>query len=181
MAGASASIIRATIMSVVFAAAYLLKREPDIYNSCALSALIILIIDPGQLFNVGCQLSFVSVVSIAFFYPKLKSLMRMEGKKPCYIRFFSEGALVSLSAWLGTAPLIGCYFKMFSPVTLIANIFIVPLAGLITLCGFTLLITAFIMPPIAPAFGSSAQALAAILLKTNALFLCLPGAYFELQ
>lgn len=180
MAGASTPVVRATVMSVVFMSAYLVKRQPDIYNSCALAALLILLVEPRQLFDVGAQLSFVSVISIVFFYPKIKALLRLGAVKPAWIRFFSEGFLVSLSAWIGTAGLVAYYFKILSPIAVIANIFIVPLATLITLCGFSLLAAALGLPLLAPAFAASAQVLVTLLIKVNAALLSLPGAYFYL-
>ena len=91
-----------------------------------------------------------------------------------------EGFLVSLSAWLGTLGLIAWYFKIFSPITVIANIFIVPLASLITLCGFTLVATAIFCPAIAPLFASTNELLVVLLLNINAFLLKIPGASFNL-
>jgi len=55
--GASTPVVRATVMAIMFITAFLLKREPDIYNSCGLAALFILGINPQQFFNIGFQLS----------------------------------------------------------------------------------------------------------------------------
>ena len=63
-AGASTPVVRATIMAIIFLCAYLFKRQPDIYNSLSLASLCILGVNPKQLFDVGFQLSFSSVISI---------------------------------------------------------------------------------------------------------------------
>lgn len=91
-----------------------------------------------------------------------------------------EGCLVSFSAWAGTAGLIAWYFKMFSPVTVMANLAIVPVASLITLCGFSLVISGFVFPAIAPCLGRSNELLVLILLSLNSFFIRLPGAHFRL-
>lgn len=176
MTGASTPVVRATIMGLVFLCAYLVKREPDIYHSCALAALFILSTNPNQLFDIGFQLSFVSVLSIVFLYPKLRSLIRIETIPIKPLRFMVEGLLVSLSAWIGTAGIIFYYFKTFSPITPLANLLIVPLATLITLCGTALVFFAFTFAVLAPSFAATTDLLVMILVKLSLFLVKLPGA-----
>lgn len=181
MTGAAPPVVRATVMSIVFLSAYMFKREPDIYNSCSLAALFILLINPRQLFNISFQLSFASVLSIVYLYPRIKSLLGVESLKIKYFRPIVDGCLVSLSAWLGTMGIIAYYFKVFSPVTVLANIFIVPLATLITLCGFSLVFISLVCPPLARFFVSASELTVALLINLNSLLIKLPGAYFYLS
>jgi competence protein ComEC len=180
IAGASTPVVRATVMALVFMLSYFFKREPGIYNSLALAAIFILIFDPRQLFNIGFQLSFVSVISIVYFYPRLSALLHTQSLKIKPLRLLIDAALVSLSAWLGTAAFIAYYFKIFSPVTVFANLIIVPLSSLITLCGFSTLISAALCPALAGLFASSSELLVLILLTVNNWLIKLPGAYFYL-
>lgn len=179
-AGASTPVVRATIMTAVFMSSYLLQRQADIYNSCALSALFILFGSPAQLFDVGAQLSFASVLAIAYLYPKMKCFLRIKPLKIKVLNFFCDGFLVSLSAWLGTMGIVAYNFRIFSPVTLLANMFIVPLATLVTLCGFSLIAASLIAPVLAPAFASAAELAVTLLVRLNSLLVNLPGAYFYL-
>lgn len=181
LTGASNPVVRATVMAIVFLLTYLFKREPDIYNSLAIAALVILSNNPQQLFEVGFQLSFASVISIVYFYPKIKSLLRLESLRIKFIRFLIEGCIVSFSAWLGTVGLIAYYFKIFSPLTILANIFVVPLATLITLCGFSLIIIGLLNPHLATLFALSCELLATFLININSLLIKIPGAYFYLS
>jgi len=176
--GASNPVIRATVMGLVFLAAYFLKREPDIYNSLFCAALFILVIRPGQLFDIGFQLSFISVLAIVYFYPKLRSLFHLEAWKIKILRLIVEGCLVSFSAWLGTLVIVALNFRIFTPVAVLANILIVPLATLITLCGFTLVLSGLIFPDLARLFSLPAAALVTLLLNINAALIKLPFAYF---
>ena len=180
MTGASPPVVRATVMSIVFMLGFLLKREPDIYNSCCVAIIFILLVNPRQLFDVSFQLSFSSVLSIVYLYPKIKSLLHIGNVKIKYLRFMLEGCFVSFSAWLGTMGFIAYYFRIFSPVTVLANIFIVPLAALITLCGFSMILIGLICSPLAPFFASTSELLVLLLLKINTLLVRLPCAYFYL-
>jgi competence protein ComEC len=180
LTGASTPVVRATVMGIFFLAAYFIKREPDIYNSLSLAALFILLISPNQLFNIGFQLSFASVISIVYLYPKLKKAFRLDALKNKFLKFLAEGSTVSLSAWLGTSGFIAYYFKIISPVTILANLFIVPLATLITLCGICLVFAGLIAPPVASYFASSSEFAVTLLIKLNLFLSSLPGASFTL-
>lgn len=178
--GASNPVVRATVMAVVFLSSYFVRRMSNIYNSCALAALFILGGGPLQLFDIGFQLSFVSVISIAYLYPRLKTIFGSLVPRMQPIGFIVDNFLVSLSAWLGTAGLIAYYFRIFSPITVVANILIVPLATLITLCGFSLLAVIYLCPPLALFFASSSELIVMILLNLNAALLRVPGAYLKI-
>jgi competence protein ComEC len=160
--------------------AFSLRREPDIYNSLSISAIFILGTNPQQLFDIGFQLSFVSVISIVYFYPKMKIIFRLGNLKVKCIKSILEGCLVSFSAWLGTFGLIAYYFKIFSPITVLANLFIVPLASLITLCGFSLVMIGLIFPFAAKFFASSSELAVAVLININMFLIKLPYACLRL-
>ncbi|MFA4888036.1 MAG: ComEC/Rec2 family competence protein [Candidatus Omnitrophota bacterium] len=179
--GASTPVVRATIMTIIFAAGFLVKREAQIYNSLAIAALSILLGNPRQIFDIGFQLSFSSVFAIAYLYPKLSGFLQTEKLKIRLLKLLLEGALVSFSAWVGTCGIIAYQFRMFSPVTVLANILIVPLAGFITLCGFSLVLASLGLPPLAPLFGATAELAVSLLIKLNLLLLKFPGAYFYLH
>lgn len=178
--GASTPVLRATIMAIVLMFASLVKREPDIYNSLSLAAILILIVNPRQLFDIGFQLSFASVISIICIYPRLRAFVPEKILSVKCLRLLCEGSLVSFSAWLGTALLIARYFRIITPVTVPANILIVPLASLITLSGFGLIAMEFISPPLAYLFAYGCEFIVALLLNINAFLIKLPGAHFYL-
>jgi len=163
-------------MGIFFLLGFLIKREPDINNSLSLAALSILLINPGELFSISFQLSFVSVSAIVYLYPKLKSFFRIELINLRPLRFIAEGCLVSLSAWLGTCGLILYYFRIFSPITVLANIFIVPLATLITLSGFSLVVITLILPIFSVFFAHTNELLVILLLRINNFLIGLPFA-----
>jgi len=66
LTGGRPSVVRATIMTVVFLASFILEKEFDAFNTLCLAAMIILMINPLNLFDVGFQLSFVCVFVILY-------------------------------------------------------------------------------------------------------------------
>lgn len=180
LTGASTPVVRATIMAFSFMLADLLKRQANMYNGLSLAAICILVFNPRQLFDIGFQLSFASVFSIILLYPAVKSLLRLDSLRVKVLRFFAEGLIVSFSAWAGTMGLVAHYFKIFSPVTILANMIIAPLATLITLCGFSLISAGIIAPFFARYLSLASHVLVALLLNINSFLAKLPYAYFRL-
>jgi competence protein ComEC len=140
------SAVRATIMMSVIIAGWALARPGNLLNSLAAAACIILAWDPQQLFQVSFQLSFFVVLSIALVMPVLERrrdrLLEPDPLLPpelrarwrrwldVPLRYLLGSLALSLAAWLGSLPLIAHYFNLFTPVALIANVFIVLLSAL---------------------------------------------------
>jgi competence protein ComEC len=179
--GASIPVVRSTVMAVVLMFAYLVERQPDVYNACSSAALFILVLNPTQLFDIGFQLSFASVLSLVIIYPAVKRFLRLKNLKIRPLSYFLDSVLVSLSAWIGTAGFIAYYFRMVSPIAVLANIFVVPLATLITLCGFGLVFMDMLCPYMAVSFASVNELLIKLLVQVNFFLIRFPKAYFYLS
>lgn len=195
--GASSPVVRSTVMAIVLLVSYLIERNPLFYNSLALAALVILFFDPTALFNPGFQLSFLSVFFIVWLYPKINAfiLCKINGPEKDgqeeeatsdnlwqkYLVYPLVSCFsVSLAAWIGTAPVIAFAFGNFSPVTVFANMAVVPLAMLAVTAGFVLLMAAVFLPPLAPLLALPCDFLIALFLGVNLFFARLPGAFLTL-
>lgn len=157
IAGFGISTVRATIMILAFLVAILWGKERDLFNILALAAFVILAVSPASLFDVSFQLSFTAVAAILFIAPSLTSLIPKgapdETGKNNHYRKTILFIIVSLSATLGTAPLIALYFNRISTVILISNILIIPIIGFIVLpLGMAIIIAAPISTPLAVIF-----------------------------
>lgn len=148
IAGLGISTVRATIMIVTFLVAILCGKERKLFNTLALAAFVILVISPGSLFDISFQLSFSAVAAILFIAPRLSYLIPKGNpdEKSCLKKarlsiFFL--IVTSLSAILGTIPLIAFYFNRISTVTLFSNIIIIPIIGFVVLpLGMATIVTA---------------------------------------
>lgn len=128
IAGMSPSTQRAVIMVLVFLMTFWFAKEQDAVNTLAIAALIILIIDPPSLFSPSFQLSFTAVLSIIYGIRMIQS--NVSAIKPLWrwlILFF----VTSLSAIIGTMPLVLKYFNQISFVGIVANLVFIPLIGFI--------------------------------------------------
>jgi len=181
MTGARIPVVRSTIMAAVLLFGYLLERESNVYNSLSLAALLILIVNPKQLFDAGFQLSFLSVISIVWLTPKIVSRFPERCKKIKWARFLIYAFSASLACWIGLAGLIAYYFRIISPITVLANMIIIPYMSIIIASAFSVAITGLIFPPLAALLGSSTEFFISILFKINSLLIAIPGAFFRLE
>jgi len=145
--GADPPIVRACIMSIVFILSFCLSREVSIYHTLSLACLIILLIDPQSLFGASLQLSFAACFGLIFIYPKLNRLLK-NLKLNKILKFLIDIFFASLSCQIMTAPIIAYYFNKVSVVSLISNIVIVPLAGILLYLCFVMVFTSYILPQI---------------------------------
>jgi ComEC/Rec2-related protein len=150
------SAIRSTIMMTIIIAGWSLKRPSNLINSLAAAAFIILLYDPQQLFQASFQLSFFVVLSIALFMPPLEKLrdyllqidpLLPRELIPRWQRWLNSALWIvstwlatSLAAWFGSWPLTAYYFHIFSPITLLANLLVVPLSSAALACNLGSLI-----------------------------------------
>lgn len=123
------SVMRSCLMITCYYIMILLQRKSDLLHSLALSAFILLILDSNQLFDVGFQLSYVAVLGIWWLTTPIKKFFR----KPKYQaeKFFYEISAMTFAAQMATLPLAIYYFHQFSFVSIIANLFIIPLSEII--------------------------------------------------
>jgi competence protein ComEC len=141
LAGGSASVVRAAVMADVYLLALVSDREADSLNTLALSALGLLLWQPLLLFDVGFQLTFVATWTILAAVDRLPSALL-----PIPWRWVVTPVLLSVAAFLGTAPILASTFYRISPVGILANLPIVPLSGLLTGAGMLFAVLATAIP-----------------------------------
>lgn len=128
LTGLSVSVIRAAIMLSIFCWGKIFNREGFSYNILAAAAFFILVFNPLSFFEVGFQMSFLSVFAILFFKPKLDKLYTPSHRFSLKIR---DLFTLSLSAQLGVFPLVFYYFGTFPTYFFVTNLLVVPLVSLV--------------------------------------------------
>jgi competence protein ComEC len=160
--GMQSSGIRAAIMSSVFVVGYALQRPSNILNSLAAAGFLTVLWDPQQLFQAGFQLSFCVVFFLVLFTrllshwrdeilapdPFLPRQLRRQWKpwirRPLY--YLGDGLIVCLATWLGSAPVIAYYFHIWNPISLLANLLVVPISSAALTCNVATLAGGWLIP-----------------------------------
>ena len=95
--------------------------------------------------------------------------------------FHLTSVAVSLAAWFGSWPLTAYYFHLFSPVTLLANLLIVPLSSAALACNLGSLICGDWFPWATELFNYSGWFWMKLMLEASHAVIKLPGAFFYVR
>lgn len=138
--GLSPSVVRAAIMISIFIAAKTFAKNKNGYNTLAFAAFCQLVYNPFLIWDVGFQLSYISVFGLIYLQPKIYNWIYVRNK---WLNKIWELIALSLSAQLVTFPLSIYYFHQFPIYFLLGNLFIsIPLIlimilGIVVLVPFT--------------------------------------------
>lgn len=137
MVGAEASVVRAALMGFLVLVAKEVGRRHSMRNAIALAAAVMIFIDPSALFDIGFQLSFLSLIGIVYLGPAFGGLFRLKEDSKSFLSW-RENAVTTLSAQLAVAPVLIQVFGNFSLTSIAANVLILEFVPLTMLFGFLL-------------------------------------------
>jgi competence protein ComEC len=169
--GPQPSVLRATVMGGLFLAAGLLGRESRVWNSLAAALLLLLALDPGSLAEPGLQLSFAATAGLLHLGPWLRRALPSWCPRP-----LADALAVSAGAQLGVTPVALAHWGQLSPLGIVANLIVVPLAGILTTGGVLALALATVSDTLAHLLFQSLWLLLVTLRLVVRAFAALPGA-----
>ncbi|HBO43465.1 MAG TPA: DNA internalization-related competence protein ComEC/Rec2 [Planctomycetaceae bacterium] len=163
--------IRASVLVVVFSSAVVLGRRPLQFHSLAVAALVVLILNPADLFRTGPQLSFLAVAALMWFGPiafrwengdeTSRSLHRLiDENRPWHEqiafwlwRFFRGLTLISLIVSFVGMPLVMARFHIVTPVAIPLNVLLwIPVTVALS-SGFVVFTVGWLIPPVGAVAG----------------------------
>jgi len=189
--------LRAATMAAFLVGGIFFDRPVLALNSLAGAALLILAFDTNQLFTSGFQLSFAVVGAILVWQNSIFRVLLRPAETDPFLprslisrprRFFERsyrlvagGVSVSAAAWAGSLLLIVWYFYLVTPISLLANLTVVPVAFCVLAVGLISLVAATFLPALSLVFNNANWSLAQIILRLVHVFAQLPGghAYVE--
>ncbi|MDI1257551.1 MAG: ComEC/Rec2 family competence protein [Flavobacterium sp.] len=149
IAGLSPSVVRSVTMFTFVAAGMCLKRDTNIFHTLLVSILLILLFMPSFLFDVGFQLSYVSLFFILWLQPIFSKSWTPKNR---IFKYFWDILTVSLAAQIGAFPLSIYYFHQFPGLFFLTNLVILPALGFIMAVGvFVIVMAVFNYVPKLPA------------------------------
>ena len=195
--GLHVSSVRAATMAAVLLGGIFFDRRVLTLNSLAAAALLILAVDTNQLFATGFQLSFAVVAAIIILHRRiLRILLRASEPDPflprslvrrnrrffarCYF-WIARGVAVSAAAWIGSLALIIWYFYLFTPISLLANLVVVPLAFCVLAVGMMSLLVAPVSSGLSLIFNNANWSLSRLILGLVHLFAQLPAGHVYVE
>jgi competence protein ComEC len=164
--GPQPSVLRATLMAVLVLLALVVDREAAVLNSLALAAVAILALRPGDLHDPGFQLSFAATAGIV-----LAPLPRSR---------LAAALVVSAAAQLAVLPIGLVHFNQVSTIGVLANLLVVPLAGLATVLGLFAIAIGFVSATLAGWLFAAVWPVLLALRGVVAAAAAIPGAVVHL-
>jgi len=152
LVGPSPPVVRAAIMSTMYVLAQLAGRRQWPPASLALSALLMLAVNPLLLHSVSFQLSLAATLALILLQPRLAAtldgfIQGASGDSPPPVRqIIAETLLTTCAAQMFTLPVIWVHFQHISLLALLANLLVLPLQPLILIPGAAVVLGSVLMP-----------------------------------
>ena len=151
LVGFHPSVTRAAVMLTVYCVARMMSRNTKSMDVLLFSAMLLLVISPQWLFDVGFQMSFAAMTGILMLYGPIYRFLtyrREDDLPPSILVIFFRACyncvvgmvVISITAQLGVAPLVAHYFGNFPTYFLLTNFIVTPAAFLIIILAAGLLV-----------------------------------------
>lgn len=154
--GATPSVLRAGTMTIYLIIGGIFYRRISVFSSLNLSLLVIIIMNPYCLFDVGLQLSYAGTIGIVYLYPIIKEKIYNK----------ANSILITISANIVIIPIMLYNFNTISLTFFISNLLAGPIIGIIIILGFSIIIISLIFFPIANIFSKILNLLIILFLNT---------------
>ncbi|GIX07516.1 MAG: hypothetical protein KatS3mg115_1919 [Candidatus Poribacteria bacterium] len=179
LVGWEPSVVRAGIFFGLYLLSRWLERDFAPLSALGLTGLVVLLLEPRMLFDVGAQLSFAAAGAILYLLPPWYRPIRARLSRRLFDRLGRWAAatlLATLAAQMATAPILAYHFRRLSWVGIVANVPVVALSEGLTLVGLITLIAGLLWTPLGGFFGGVAQLGGTLLIEMVRWFGSLPEA-----
>ena len=138
----SPPVVRSGIMLLVGLLAFPLRRRLDAVSALSASFVLILLFNPYALWNAGFQLSFVAVLSMILLAPIFQKPLARLGST-------ASGLLgASVAVVIGTLPTSCYFFEQAQFLSLVTNLFVIPISGVFLIPAFIGLLLSYVWLPL---------------------------------
>jgi competence protein ComEC len=194
-----APLLRSALMAAALCTAVIFRRPHSSLNALAASGILLLAIDPLQLFTAAFQLSFVIVGGLLILHEPVERLLFGRWKRLRGLMVFRDeqrvrrwfyyvagnwatGAVaMALTAYLVAAPLVAYHFGLFCPYAPVLSLVLLPLVLAVLLPGYVAMALAGPLPNLSHAVAQQAGWAANLLADGVERLAELPGMSFELR
>lgn len=148
----SPPVVRSGIMLLIGLLAFPLRRRLDAISALAASFILILFYNPYALWNAGFQLSYVAVLSMILLAPVFQKPLARLGST-------AAGLLgASAAVVIGTLPTSCYFFGQAQFLSLVTNLFVIPISGVFLIPAVLGVLLSFVSLPVGNAVAWVARA-----------------------
>lgn len=178
MAGMRPAVARAVLMAGCIYAADLVDRDADGPNLLCLAALILLVLNPLDLYDMGFQFSFAAVAGLMLFAAPMEGVLAERLRLPVHSPLRTGVKLVAASLAVEAAlwPLLALYLQEVSVLSPLANLIILPLSAPLIPLGLLQAIVGMIHAQAGIFLGFATSGLVEVVTRTLLGLAQIPGA-----
>ena len=154
LVGAEAAVVRAALMGGISLLARQLGRRNDGLNALAIVALIMALINPFVLWDVGFQLSFLATLGLILYAEPFSNFTARlisritKSANSTLTRIVNDNVILTFAAQLTTIPIMAYHFKRISLISFIANPFILFVQPAVMVLGGLAVFISLIFQPL---------------------------------
>ncbi|MEZ4592195.1 MAG: ComEC/Rec2 family competence protein [Chloroflexota bacterium] len=188
LVGADASVVRAALMgSIYLVTTRWLGRPNFTFASLFLAGMVMTLIRPFTLWDVGFQLSFAATLSLMLYADPLTQWTRRRLARwlsrdwvEKVMGVLSEAVILTVAAQILTLPLMIGYFGQLSIISLLANALILPVQPAVMIWGGLATLVGLVLPAVGQLLAWVAWLFLAYTIWMVRLFAAVPGAAIPL-
>ena len=179
--GARPPVMRAGIFLIIYNLGIMTQKWRDALNMLGNTSIIILLINPRELFDPGFQLSFCAVIGIIYFTRKVSPLLFESKGMPQQFSVRWWGVrirllfIMSAGAFFGTALVMAYHFHRVAPGGIFLSVLFVPAAAMVVGFGFAEILFSSLFTGVGAVLSTTNDALIQFMFRLNRLCAELPG------
>lgn len=153
------SAVRAGIMILLFLFALLVQRKANPINIIATTILLVTMLSPSSLYSVGFQMSIAAISGIFILYNPFRIFLGnfLRFDKNDFTKKIGNSLAVSLSASVIVSPIVAFYFGIYSIISPLANLVVIPFMLIGQVFGIVALVSSLIFLPLGHLFANTSQ------------------------
>lgn len=181
LTGLSASVMRASLMAILLYFVHISNRRTNPLNTLSSALLLIILLFPSEIYSPSFQMSAVAVLGIILFYKRIRNMLLsiIAYRKSALIMAVVNSLSVTISASVIISPLIAYYFGMYSIISPVANLLIIPLLTFAMMFAVISLAIAPVSLGFALFYAKSVDFLISLAICINRYLSELPVAYVK--
>lgn len=153
------SAVRAGIMIILFLFALLIQRKANPINIIATTVILVSAFHPSSLYLVGFQMSIAAISGIFLLYKPFNNFFQkfFKMEKTEFTKKIANSLAVSLAASVVVSPIVAFYFGIYSLISPLANLLVIPCMFFGQVFGIVALVSSYLYLPLGQLFANTSQ------------------------
>ncbi len=173
MSGGGVAIFRASLMAITALTLQLGFRKAHPLHVLAVTGLVVLVLHPASIWDVGAQLSFAATAGLVVLSPAIAE--KLPGHWPNLARSLIA---TTLAPYLATLPILWLQMHTLSLVSILSNLVVLAWLEMMVTVGFFLTVLGLFVQPLSVGIGLFCELALVLLDRLTAWFAALPGGQF---